>query len=157
VQTKRIAVIGVGNVLMGDEGIGVRVMEKLSQKTLPESVTLFEAGTAFHALVGELADYDKLVIVDVVEGSRPPGTIYRFDLTQALEGTASETPFSLHEMGIIAMLELERLVRQIPGEVVFVGVEPERIAPSLNLSPLLEQKLSELTRAVLRELDTQDT
>jgi hydrogenase maturation protease len=138
---------------MGDEGIGVRVVEALRERALPAEVEIFDGGTAFYALTGVLADFDRLVIVDAVEGGGVPGTVYRFGLG-ALEGceTAAMPALSLHDMSVIQALKLEQLVGRIPEEVVFVGVEPCRMEPSTELSPLLEEKLPTVVRAVLEQV-----
>lgn len=147
---RRIAVIGVGNILMGDEGVGVRVVEELGKLKLPEGVQLIDAGTAIHALMGRLSGFDKLVIVDAIKGGGPPGTIYRITLDEVKSDPPK--PFSLHDLGVLETLRVERLIGDAPEEVVIVGIEPERVEPSLELSPLLKGKLPELIRAVLEEL-----
>ena len=147
---KKVAVIGVGNILMGDEGVGVRVVEELGRLELPEGVQLIDAGTAIHALMGRLSEFDKVVIVDAVKGGGAPGTIYRLALDE-IESNPSQ-PFSLHDLGVLETLRIERLIGDAPEEVVIVGIEPEKVAPSLELSPSLREKLPELIRAVLEEL-----
>lgn len=147
----RIAVVGIGNILMGDEGVGVKVVEELRREKLPEGVELFDAGTAFHALIGELVEFDKLVIVDAVKGGEPPGTIYRFELEE-IENKGTGPGLSLHEVGVMETLILERLVHRIPERIVFIGIEPMRIELSVELSPVLKGKLPELVRLVLEEL-----
>ena len=130
----KTAVIGVGNILMGDEGIGVRAIQALEHESLPKDVTLIDGGTAFPALAGDLTDYSKLIIVDAVNGGASPGTIYRFQLEEILKGqsqTQSEpsTPsrntgagiLSLHDLGVIGIrddvLEILRLlVHLVPPE-----------------------------------------
>ena len=152
-RRRRTAVIGVGNVLMGDEGIGVRVVEALGQRGLPPGVELLDGGTAFHALTGELTEFDKLVIVDAVKGGGTPGTVYRFGLEELEKcETVVMAALSLHEVGVLETLKLERLVGQIPDEIVFIGVEPQRIEPSTKLSPVLQKKLPLAVQAVLEEL-----
>jgi hydrogenase maturation protease len=148
------AIVGVGNILMGDEGIGVRTVEALAQESLPEGVTLYDGGTAFYVLSGELADFHKLVIVDAVNGDQPPGTMYRFVL-EDIKGGAERTgvSFSLHDIGVIESLRLERLVYRIPEQVVFIGIEPERVELSMELSPRIASKLPALVHAILGELE----
>ena len=148
---RRIAVIGVGNILMGDEGVGVRAVEELGRLKLPEGVQLIDAGTAIHSLMGRLSEFDKLVIIDAVKGGRPPGTIYRLALDE-IESDPSRI-LSLHDLGVLETLRIERLIGDVPEEVVIVGIEPERVEPSLELSPVLRERLPELIRAVLEELE----
>ena len=108
-EEKRIAVIGVGNILMGDEGIGIHVIEELRKTPLREKVELIDAGTAFFSIVSELANFDKLIIIDVVRGGEEPGAIYRFEIGDI--EAAKGTHISLHDVGIYEALRLEGLVR----------------------------------------------
>jgi hydrogenase maturation protease len=154
-RAESTAVVGVGNILMGDEGIGVRVVESLMQEHLSEGIALFDGGTAFYALSGDLVGFRKLVIVDAVSGGGPPGTMYRFTLEDVENGTESTgVSLSLHDIGVVETLKLERLVHRIPEEVVFIGVEPDKVELSLKLSPLMQETLPALVRAVLGELET---
>lgn len=158
---RKTAVVGVGNLLMGDDGIGVRVIQALEREPLPRDVALFDGGTAFHALTGELASYQKWIIVDAVNGGGLPGEIYRLEWEQDLKGAQPFGPVSLHDLGVIEALMLERLTdRAAPtprfsdvSEVVIVGVEPERVELSLELSPTLESQLPRLLQTVRRELE----
>ena len=172
-RAQRTAVVGVGNILMGDEGIGVRAIEAIEPKSLPEGTELFDGGTAFYALTGELANFDKLVIVDAVNGGQPAGTIYRLELKEILEGarqdgTSRHSSLSLHDVGVIEALMLERLAEQTSSaprqanglssaEVVIIGVEPARVELSMELSPTLKERLPTLVQIILGELSGPDT
>jgi hydrogenase maturation protease len=161
----KTAVVGVGNLLMGDEGIGVRVIQALEQEPLPKGVALFDGGTAFHALTGELAAFKKWIIVDAVNGGGPPGEIYRVAWEQILQGinargSVHDLAVSLHDLGVVETLMLERFVDQVSphprfsdvSEIVIVGIEPESVALSLELSPTVRAKLPLLLQAVRDEL-----
>jgi hydrogenase maturation protease len=162
----KTAVVGVGNLLMGDEGVGVRVIQALGQEPLPKGVALFDGGTAFHALTVELAVFEKWIIVDAVTGGGPPGEIYRLAWEQVLQGIKSrgsvqDLAVSLHDLGVVETLMLERFVDQVSpqprfsevSEIVILGIEPERIELSLELSPIVESKLPLLLQAVRDELE----
>ena len=149
----RTAVIGVGNVLMGDEGIGVRALELLEREPLPEGVELFDGGTAFHALIGELERFDKWVIVDAVQGDGSPGTIYRLGLEEIAGDHGAEGPLmSFHDLGVRQVVGWAGLIHRAAHEIVLVGIEPAHIRPSRDLSPTLQMKLCAVVQAVLREL-----
>jgi hydrogenase maturation protease len=165
----KTAVIGVGNVLMGDEGIGVKAIEALQDRDLPPGTELFDGGTAFHALTGELADFDKLIIVDAVNGGQPVGTVYRLALEEVLEGargnkaTSDRYSLSLHDVGVIEALMLEKLTERTSSarrpanglssaEIVIIGIEPARVELSMELSPTLSERLPALVQTVLGEL-----
>jgi hydrogenase maturation protease len=155
-----VAVVGVGNLLMGDEGVGVRVVQALEQEPLPKGVALFDAGTAFQALTGELALFEKWIIVDAVNGGGQPGELYRLAWEEVREGVQGRS-MSLHDLGVVEAVLLERLVdRASPNprsidvpEVIVLGIEPERIELSLELSATVERRLPELLRVVWSELE----
>jgi len=149
-QKRRIAVVGVGNILMGDEGIGVRVVEELCRKDLPERVELFDGGTAFHALAAQLESFDKLIVVDAVKGGKPPGTLYRFEAGELAE--TRRTMLSLHDLGVVETLLIEQVLHRMPEEIVLIGAEPEAIELSMELSPCLQDKLPGLIEMVLKEI-----
>ena len=164
-RKRDVAIVGIGNILMGDEGIGVRTIEALQVQTLPPGTGLFDGGTAFQALTGELESFERLIVVDAIYGGKPPGTIYRFDLEELLESTedTDRTPgypgfVSLHDIGVLETLTLERLVertsglQRMPANVTIVGIEPARIELSMELSPTLKKRLPALVQTVLGEL-----
>ncbi|MFP3946925.1 MAG: hydrogenase maturation protease, partial [Archaeoglobaceae archaeon] len=74
----KIAVIGIGNILLGDEGVGVRIVEELRKSDLPENVEVHDGATSGIALLNFLVDKDKVIIVDAVKGGEEPGTVYQF-------------------------------------------------------------------------------
>jgi len=147
---KKIALIGVGNILMGDEGAGIRVIEKLEKMGVPDNVTLFDAGTWFLDIVSELSDFDKVIIVDTTRGGGSPGTIYRFGLDDISSKGGSS--ISLHDFGVIESLNIERLVNRLPEDIVFYGIEPERITISLELSPRVEGVIDRLIEKLMDEI-----
>jgi len=95
-----------------------------------------------------------LIVVDAVHGGESPGTIYRFELEDIEKAGTTGTSFSLHDIGVVEALGLERLVYRIPKEIVVIGIEPQRVALSMELSPTIERKLPALVQAVLGELET---
>lgn len=146
--------MGVGNILMGDEGVGVRAVEALGNQKLPPGTATFDGGTAFPALVGELAEFDKLIVIDAVRGGAPPGTLYRFGLEEV--GRKGETVLSLHDVGVVESLAMYRLIRRIPEEIIFIGIEPESVALSLELSAAVKAKLGDLIALAVRELHKEE-
>ena len=142
-------VLGIGNVLLGDEGVGCHVVHALEGIPLPD-VKIIDGGTCPDAFQ-LLEDADKLVIVDAVKGGGTPGQIYRFHLEDI---TLEQKPFlSLHDVGLVDNLMLMQLWRNI-GEAVIIGVEPREINWGLELSPELQEKMPQIIDAILAELST---
>jgi len=129
----RTVVLGVGNVLMRDEGVGVRCVERLEREArLPPEVKVIDGGTSTHELLEDLENLDLLVIVDAILAGKPPGTIVHF------EGDAVPARFSNkmspHQHGINDLLAKLALLGRAPKRVVLIGVEPAQLELSLELS-----------------------
>ena len=101
-------VIGVGNILLKDEGIGVRVAEHIKEKRLlPPEIDVVDGGTGGIQLISIIKDVDSLIIIDAVKGGGRPGNIYRFTIDDIPVNIAQKT--SLHELGlqeVFALLDL---------------------------------------------------
>jgi hydrogenase maturation protease len=140
-------VVGIGNALLRDEGVGCHVVHALEGIPLPD-VEIIDGGTCPDVLQ-LLEGADKLIIVDAVKGGGMPGQIYRFHLEDI---TVEQKPFlSLHDMNLVDSLMLMQLWHNI-GEAVIIGVEPREISWGLELSPELKEKMPQIVDAVLSEL-----
>lgn len=143
-------VVGIGNALLRDEGIGCHVVRALEQIPLPD-VEIIDGGTCPYVLQ-LLGDVDKLVIVDAVNGGGMPGQIYRFRPEDMI---LEQRPLLLpHDISLMDSLKLRQLWHPNfigKGETVVIGVEPSETGWGLELSQELEAKLPEIVDAILRE------
>jgi hydrogenase maturation protease len=150
---KKTVVLGTGNELFKDEGVGVHVARILQTK-LPTSINdveVIDSGTSPD--IWSLIDgADKLIIVDAVRGGCEPGTIYRFTPQQIVAETGIIT--SVHQMGILENLSLIELVGSKPGETIIIGVEPKELEPGLELSPELQKRMPKIIQTVLEEISS---
>ena len=139
-------ILGIGNILLKDEGVGCHVAHALEKIPLPNTKVI-DGGTSPNILF--LEDAAKLIVVDAAKGGGVPGEVYRFRLDDiALE----QKPFlSLHDIGLIDNLLLMRLLHNI-GETIIIGVEPKEIEWSLELSPELQEKIPRIVETILAEL-----
>ena len=147
----KTAILGVGNILLKDEGIGVRVVRQLENEyTFPPDIALIDGGTDGPHLTSLVADFDEIIVIDAVEGGENPGTLYRFALDQISFDVP--THLSIHQMGVLEALNEVKLLGKEP-KVTFIGVEPEDISPwGMDLSPVVEEKIPEIITLVLKEL-----
>jgi hydrogenase maturation protease len=141
-------VVGIGNVLLRDEGIGCHVAHALESVPLSDAEVI-DAGTCPDVLQ-LVANADKLVIVDAVKGGGMPGQIYRFrpediDLEE-------KRVLSLHDISLIDSLKSTQLRHNV-GETVIIGVEPRELSWGLELSPELQEKMPQIIDVVLDELN----
>jgi len=145
-------VVGIGNVLLRDEGIGCHVVHALEEIPLPD-IKIIDGGICPNILP-TLEDTDKLIIVDAVKGGGTPGQIYRFQLEDI---SLEPKPFlSLHDMGLVDDLMLMQLWHPDEigiGDAVIIGVEPKEIDWGLELSPELRVKIPQIIDAILVELN----
>jgi hydrogenase maturation protease len=150
-RSPRITVLGIGNLLLKDEGIGVHLAQKLAGMVDNAKVNTIDAGTYpdFMALVD--TSIEKLIVVDAVKAGNEPGTIYRLTLDN-LE-LDSTSPISLHEIGVLDSLKVLALFDRLPESTVIIGIEPGTIDFGLDLSPEVEEKLPELINLVLEEIE----
>lgn len=148
----RVLVLGVGNLLLRDEGFGVRVIQEMEERRvpLPPDVTLLDGGTAGFALMNPIAEAEKVVVVDVVKGGGTPGTMYRFDTREL--GVKRMPMDSLHQVDLYQVLEALEAMGERPPQVVVIGCEPKVIEAGLDLSPEVAARLDKAIELVLAEL-----
>lgn len=141
-------ILGIGNVLLKDEGVGCHVAHALEEIPLPNTKVI-DGGTSPNILLPE--DTGKLIVVDAAKGGGMPGEVYRFRLDDiALE---RKSFLSLHDIGLIDNLLLMRLLHNT-GETIIIGVEPKEIEWGLELSPELQEKIPRIVETILAELNT---
>lgn len=146
-----VLVLGIGNILLKDEGVGVRLIEAVEQEfIIPEGVELLDGGTAGVELLDHISERKLLVIVDVMRNGHSPGTVYR---VEGEEVPASfMTNITPHQLGISNLLAIAQLTDSLPERIVLFGIEPEDISTGLGLSDPVDKGLRKLIRDVVREL-----
>ncbi len=143
---RRVTVLGIGNTIMGDDGLGVVALHALEGR-VPPGVRLVDGGLFGLDLIAEVEGTTHLLVLDAVEAGRPPGSLVR------LEGEAVPAYFSAklspHQIGIADVLALARLRGNAPQVVVVLGVQPARVEPSTELSPEVERAIPGLVEEAL--------
>lgn len=147
----KILVLGLGNILLRDEGVGVRVIERLRDRyVFPANVMVLDGGTLGLDLLTYLEEASHVVIVDAIHAGKEPGTLVRL--------TNDEIPAFLglkvspHQVGLQDLLGLARLRGRFPDEVILWGVQIERLEPGLALSPRVAAQIETLCAHVNEEL-----
>ncbi|HVY62894.1 MAG TPA: hydrogenase maturation protease [Planctomycetota bacterium] len=145
-----ILVLGLGNPILGDDGLGPRAIEEIAAAVeLPEGTRVYDGGTGGLDLLGEIEEAERLIAVDAVMTGGRPGALHRLagpDIPAYLERSASA-----HDVGLRDLLALARLRGSGPSEVVVLGLEPAEMVPSTSLSPAVEAALPLLLAAVRDE------
>jgi hydrogenase maturation protease len=142
---RRVLVAGVGNIFMADDGFGVEVVRRLSQRQLPAGVDVQDFGIRGLDLMYALGeDYDAVVLVDAVPRGEEPGTLSVIEP----EAEAGEMPLDAHGMDPVKVLSLARQLGEVPDKVLLVGCEPK-----IHMSGDEEDIVGELSEPVLAAVD----
>lgn len=152
-NTMEIGIIGVGNILMQDEGVGPKVAEILKTKYFFEpEIEIIDGGTLGLDLLPYIEKFKKIILIDVVDFHKEPGYI------KILRGEEIppylKTKLSVHHVGVQDLLEVSRFMGVMPEELVLVGIQPETIDLGLDLSETVVGKINELISEVLKILNS---
>ena len=154
-KPKKILILGLGNILLGDEGVGVRIAEQLASQSLPDEVEVIDGGTAGYELLSFLEGREKVIIVDAVKTSDKPGAVYKMDLSILEEDATMH--LSLHQLGLKNVFKIASLM-DINPKVTLVGVVPKDYQSyKIGLSKEVEKAIPIAIKAILQEIDKADT
>jgi hydrogenase maturation protease len=149
----RVAVIGLGNVLMGDDAFGPWVVQTLlAAYEFPEDVAVQDLGTPGLDLMPYVTDLEALVLVDTVRADATPGTLRLYRRNDILEHPP-QTRLSPHDPGVKEALLTAEFAGRGPGEVLLVGAVPESTAMGVRLSPALRETVPTAAAEVLKEIE----
>jgi hydrogenase maturation protease len=149
----RVGVIGLGNVLMGDDAFGPWVVQTLvAEYEFPDGVSVEDLGTPGLDLVPYVTELEAVVLVDTVRSDAPPGTVRLYGREELLEH-APPARLSPHDPGVKEALLFAEFAGPGPREVLLVGAVPETRAMGAPLSPTLREAVPRAVAAVLRELE----
>ncbi len=147
----KVVVLGLGNILLRDEGVGVRAVEALAGRyALPAEVEVVDGGTAGMDLLNTLAGCDHLLICDAVRTGAPPASVVKL---VGLEVPALfQTRFSPHQLGLAEVLATLVLTGEAPGAVTLVGIVPVDLELGLDLSPEVAAAVGQAVEWLATEL-----
>jgi hydrogenase maturation protease len=144
-----IMILGIGNVLLSDEGFGVHVARRLKQMKLPDNVRVEEGGVGGFNLLGHLEGVDKLLVVDVMWMNTPPGELYIVNPEQELKEPGKQI-VSFHQIGVLELVQLGKLIGNNP-EVTYLVTRPEKMTWSTELSPALQSALEKAVNLLIKK------
>jgi hydrogenase maturation protease len=144
----KILIVGIGNLLCRDEGVGVHVIQEMKNMKLPDHIDLLDMGTSTMDLISHLEGVKKLIAIDAMKAGGTPGTIYKCrpeDLLPEEKG-----PISLHEIGLLETLNMAKKMG-MEIHTVIIGVEPKILDWGMELSEEVKNKIPVIIEAVLKE------
>ncbi len=143
--------MGIGNILLSDEGLGVKVVEDLRARYLfPEEVTVIDGGTMGLDLLPYLDDRTHMFIVDAIRSDQEPGSVLRLELDDP--PAYFRTKISPHQLGISDVLAVAAMGGNLPGKIVLFGAVPKDLSTGLNLSPEASQGVRRLSGLITDDL-----
>jgi hydrogenase maturation protease len=146
-------VLGIGNLLLRDEGFGVHLIRYLEARyVFPDMVSLMDGGTSGIFLAPFFEGVKRVLIVDVIRSDEPPGAILQFTQDQ-LKARSVQLRMSPHQVGVLEILEICKLRGKAPERVDFLGIAPSDLSTGLGLSPVLEDRLPVVAAMVLDYVD----
>ncbi|MCP8308262.1 MAG: hydrogenase maturation protease [archaeon] len=150
-----LVVIGVGNILCSDEGVGVHIVNELQNMTLPPYVAIFDCGTSGIAVLEAMDGAHKAIIIDAVYSGGEPGTVYLYTMKDLLQMEDRLLTFvSLHQFDLISTLKLADLTNayKMPYEIVLIGIEAKSLELSMSLSDEVKKAFPKIIEAIMREI-----
>jgi hydrogenase maturation protease len=149
---KQITVLGIGNILLQDEGFGVRIIEELQRRyRFSGNLQVIDGGTLGMDLLRFITGTTKLLVVDAIDGGGAPGVFYRVAGDEVKAYFRSKV--SLHELGIKDVLAVLEVLDEPIAEVVVMGVQPAVLELGLDLTPVVASRVAKTVTAVIDQLE----
>lgn len=142
--------MGIGNLLLKDDGLGIHAIRRLEEMGVPPGVELIDGGTSGLDLLNDFGRAKKVVVIDAVKGGGEPGAIYRFSADEVHPDRMPLT--SMHQLNLHEVLAVAKQTGDMPDKVIVIGVEPKAIEVDLELSPEVAAKLDRVCELVLQEI-----
>jgi hydrogenase maturation protease len=151
ISPQKIVILGIGNLLLSDEGVGVHIANELMKIELPSGVSVVEGGTDGFRLLNVITEADRLIVIDAIKGGSAPGSIYRFDINE-VRNCPSGFKTSVHQIGILEVIDLSGLIGKTPLTTVF-GIEPKSLEMGMELSPDVKSKIPRIIELIFEEIN----
>ncbi len=150
-KDNRVLIVGVGNYLLMDEGVGIHIINELEQCKLPQNVEIYDGGTGGFKLIDLMVGANNVILIDAVETGKKPGTVTVFK-PQDVRSMCPKKKYSLHDIDILEVIKMIGLLDE-PPEIEIIGVQPEIIDYGISLSEKLKYSVPHIIKTVLCRID----
>jgi hydrogenase maturation protease len=145
-------VLGIGNILLSDEGVGIHVLNYLArtQPDLP-GIRYLDGGTLSFTLAGDIQEADKLIVIDAIRNGKPPGTVFCLKGPQ-FDAFVGKARLSAHEVGLADLVDIARLTESLPLNRALVGIEPQELGWGESPTPVVQDAIPTAANQVIKLL-----
>ncbi|MBN2366252.1 MAG: hydrogenase maturation protease [Calditrichaeota bacterium] len=147
---RRTLILGIGNILLSDEGVGIHVIRELKKKILPPEVELVDGGTGGYELIRFFKGVDKIVIIDAIKAESEAGTLVRI-LPEDIN-TGRAVRYSAHQDGFLELMQKVKELTHVPEMVIYGMVVEKADGFDLQLSDKVKENIPKLISAILKEI-----
>ncbi|MEC4685757.1 MAG: HyaD/HybD family hydrogenase maturation endopeptidase [Nitrospirota bacterium] len=145
------AVVGIGNILLSDDGVGVFVLNELKRRSeLPGNVELIDGGTMGLDLLPFIEGKERVIFIDAVDFKAEPGTVGELNNNEIPHYFSSK--LSVHQIALPDMIAAGQLLGIMPEEMCLIGIQPRTIETGYGLSPEIERQVDTLIEKVINKL-----
>lgn len=145
-------ILGIGNNLLSDDGVGIHVVEALRARSLPD-VECLDGGTLSFSLMETVENAQRLIVVDAAQLNEPPGTVKCFE-NEAMDRYLRSGRRSVHEVGLADVLDMTRLTGRLPEPRALFGIQPKELgwgeAPSAPVAEAMERVIGDIVALLQR-------
>ena len=150
-MNSKIVVIGIGNLLLMDEGIGVHTINELEKHDLPESIEIYDGGTGGFKLIDLMQGAARVIFIDAVETGKAPGSVTIFS-AEEVHSLYNKKKYSLHDTDLMEIIKMTEMLGN-PPMIEIVGIQPKTINYGTTLSKELTELMPNIINTVLRKIE----
>lgn len=146
---KDTIILGIGNILLKDDGIGVHIVNKLEEENLPSTIELVDGGTSTLDTLNYFLEYGQVIVIDSLRAGYEPGTIYKIK-PEDIKNYKKEN-LSIHDVQILDVVKMANMLGKNPDVIIF-GIEPEEINFDTEMTECMKSKIPEVINLIKKEL-----
>ncbi|ODS33013.1 MAG: (NiFe)-hydrogenase maturation endoprotease [Candidatus Scalindua rubra] len=147
----KVVIIGIGNLLLMDDGIGIHIINELEKHKLPQNVKIYDGGTGGFKLIDLMHGAKRVIFIDAVETGKAPGTITTFK-SEDVRSMCPKKKYSLHDNDLLEVIKMVELLEH-PPEIEIVGVQQKTINYNTTLSKELKDSIPNIINIVFKEIE----
>lgn len=152
-KNSKPVLIGVGNILLSDEGVGIHIVRQLRNRDISKLVEIHEIGTSSFELLNVIEGNSHVIIVDAVRMDEKAGTVKKIDLIIEDDISALPQVTSLHQLDLISTLKMAKGAIDLPKKMILIGIEPYSLEAGTKLSKLVEAAIPKAISEIMKVIE----